>query len=96
MIRLWDFKNGDRIRLTDIDGDVFICFVIDISDAEERTELDKQEHGITVCTEDGRYIEFYQSEIKSIELLKPKNAKVVTGDRTKPRRGSALRHAPAN
>ena len=40
----------------------------EVTDAEERSDEEQQETGITIeC--DGALIEFYQSEIKSIERL---------------------------
>jgi len=57
------------VRIIDIDGDVFEGSVTEVTDRGERSDLEKQEDGITIFTKDKRLIEFYISEIKSIELI---------------------------
>ena len=60
---------GDKVRVIDIDGDVFEGIVECITDSKERSDLEKQEIGIGIITNDGRHIEFYESEIKNISEL---------------------------
>jgi len=60
---------GDRVRVIDIDGDVFEGIVECVTDSEERSDLEKQEIGIGIVTFDGKHIEFYESEIKNVSKL---------------------------
>ncbi len=69
MTNVWKYAEAERIRITDIDGDMFEGKVTDVTDREERSDLEKQEDGITLWTDDNKLIEFYQSEIKLIEVL---------------------------
>ena len=54
--------------MIDTDGNIFIGEAEDITDASDRSEYEKKENGITLNV-DGRFIDFYQSEIASIEKL---------------------------
>ena len=55
--------------IVDIDGNEFIGEAQEVTDDEERSELEKPEIGITISTEKGNLIEFYVSEIKSIKKI---------------------------
>lgn len=72
MINLWQYQNAKKIRLTDVDGSVFVGYVSEITDAEEYMfdidDEDRYEDGITLKIGD-IFVEFMQSEIKSIEVL---------------------------
>lgn len=63
---------GDRVRLTDVDGDVFEGIVESVIALEERSDLEKPEDGIDIIVEDGRHIGFYESEISEIVVVKLK------------------------
>ena len=71
MINIWKYEIEDKLRITAVDDSVFEGYVIDITDVGERSDLEEQEDGISIATADGRHIEFYQSDIKNIELLPP-------------------------
>ena len=60
---------GDKVRVIDIDDDVFEGIVECVTDSEERSDLEKQEIGIGIIIGDGKHIEFYESEIKEIVLI---------------------------
>ena len=73
MINLWDYQEARKIRLVDVDDEVFIGYVIDITDAEEymydeTDDIENFEDGITLKIGE-KLIEFMQSEIKLIEVL---------------------------
>ena len=73
MINLWDYQEARKIRLVDVDDEVFIGYVIDITDAEEymydeTDDIENFEDGITLKVGE-KHIEFMQSEIKLIEVL---------------------------
>jgi len=69
MINIWSYEYRDKIKIICDDDTVFEGIVSDITAAEERSDLGRQEDGICIISEDGKYIEIYQSEIKSIERL---------------------------
>ena len=68
MINIWRYADANRIRLTDVDGNVYEGDVSCLTEVGERSDLEEQEDGITIWT-GGRLIEFMQSEIASIEAL---------------------------
>ena len=68
MINIWPFEYCGKVKLVDTDGNIFIGEAEDITDASDRSEYEKKENGITLNV-DGRFIDFYQSEIASIEKL---------------------------
>ncbi len=78
MISIWDYADSDRIRIIDIDGKEFVGTVADVTDAGERSDLEIPEDGIAIVTDDKRLIEFYLSEIKSIEVISKKAPKKST------------------
>ena len=69
MINIWDFKDAEIIRITDIEGDVFQGRIIDIIDVGEESE----DYGFgedSICISvNNRHIVFPQSEIKSIKVI---------------------------
>ncbi len=68
MIDLWKYEYGEKVKIVDIDNNVFVGMPQEVTDAEERSDEERQEIGITVeCG--GALIELFQSEKKSIEKL---------------------------
>jgi hypothetical protein len=57
---------GDKVRLIDIDDAVFDGIVESFNDIMDCSDLEPQEDGITIITNDGQHIGFYESEIKSV------------------------------
>ncbi|MBQ6264474.1 MAG: hypothetical protein IJK60_03405 [Clostridia bacterium] len=70
MTNLLLYEDCERIKITDIDGEVFEGYVTDVLCKEEQSDLCKQEDEISILTDDKRYLGFYQSEIKDIEIIK--------------------------
>lgn len=68
MINLWEYEYCGKVRVVDIDGNLFTGEALEVTDAGEHSELEKQEDGITIQS-NGKLIEFYQSEIVSIEKV---------------------------
>ena len=60
---------GDKVRIIDAEGDAFDGVVQCITSVEERSDLEIQEDGIGIITDDGRHIEFYQSEIAEVQII---------------------------
>ena len=63
MINLWKYEYGKKVK---IDNHVFVGMPQEVTDQDERTDEERQEIGITVDV-DGSLVEFFQSDIKSIE-----------------------------
>jgi hypothetical protein len=57
---------GDKVRLVDIDGEIFDGIVEHIVALEDRSDLENPEDGLDIILPDGRHIGFYESEIKSV------------------------------
>ena len=70
MINLWKYSDCEIIRITDVEDKVFEGAVTDVLDSEEQSDLEKQEDSIGIFTKDKQFIVFFQSEIKSIEIIK--------------------------
>lgn len=68
MIDLWKYEYCGKVRIIDVDGKTFIGTAQEITDEEERSEEERQEIGITIES-GGVLIEFYRSDIKSIEKV---------------------------
>ena len=68
MIDLWKYQEAKKIKLTDVDDEVFVGTVLDVTDSSEYADEEIDEDGITIDI-DGRHIEFMQSEVKEIEIL---------------------------
>jgi len=66
MINWRNCTYGDKVRLVDVDGDVFDGIVSDVTEVQERSDLERQEDGICIIVADGRHIEFYENDIKSV------------------------------
>lgn len=67
MINIWNFVNSKKVKITDIDGDIFIGNVICVMDTEENGS---DEDDITIQVDKDKIIGFVQSEIKKIEDIK--------------------------
>lgn len=73
MINLWQYQDAEKIKIIDADGQEFIGYIDEITDAEEymyddREETSNFEDGITLVI-GKELVEFMQSEIKSIEII---------------------------
>lgn len=68
MFDLWEFEYAGKVKIGDTDGRVFIGDAQEITDESERSDIEARELGITIASQ-GKLIEFFQSEIKSIEKL---------------------------
>lgn len=68
MINIWKFEYCGKVKIIDIEGNEFVGEAQEITDESERSEFEKQEDGITILSE-GNLIEFYQSEIRTIQKL---------------------------
>lgn len=66
-MELWEYA-GKRIRLTDIDGQVFEGDCTDYTPADEN-ESEKASIGIQTEPGAGFAYELYENEIKSIEVI---------------------------
>ncbi len=70
MINIWKYNAGDAVRITAITGEILEGRIECLTEAEERSDLERQEDGLGLDTYDGRHLEIYQSEVKDIEFLK--------------------------
>lgn len=77
MINIWDYYDAKKIKVTTTAGNTFEGYVVDFTDREERSDLEKQEDGVTIESADGQHIEFYQSEIAAIEEIRQPKAKAI-------------------
>ena len=68
MINLWQYEYCGKVKIVDKDGNLFIGDAQEVTDESERSEFENAEDGITILS-DGKLIEFYQSEIQSIESV---------------------------
>ena len=68
MINIWEYEYCGKVKIIDKDGNEFIGEAQEITDESERSEDEMQEDGITILSE-GKLIEFYQSEIQTIEKM---------------------------
>lgn len=69
MINVWDYQHANRIKITDIDGQVFTGKVVEVTDVEDESpDYGFGEDSITIEVE-GREISFPQSEILGIDIL---------------------------
>ncbi len=66
MIDFRDYNPGDTVRITCVDGEVLNGEITSLDDEEESG---LGEDGISIFTEDGRYIGIGKSEIESVEIL---------------------------
>ncbi len=69
-INIWKYEYKGKIKLTDVDGNIFIGDAGNVTDEEEQSADDNRpESSICIYTEDGKVIDFYESEIASIEKV---------------------------
>lgn len=68
MINLWEYEYCGKVKIVDVDGKMFTGDALEVTDSGERAESEKQEDGITIQS-NGMFIEFYESEIKTIEKV---------------------------
>ena len=68
MINIWEYEYCGKVKVIDNDGNEFIGEAQEVTDESERDDEEEREDGITISS-DGKLIEFYQSEIKSIEMI---------------------------
>ena len=66
MINVWDYANAKKVKITNIDKDVFIGRVVCVMDTEENGE---NEDDITIQVDKNTIIGFFPSEIKNIEVI---------------------------
>ena len=69
MVNIWDYKDCDTIEITDTDGNVFKGRIVDITDADEKSDLEEYEDSITIKVDENN-IEFLQSEIAEITIIR--------------------------
>jgi len=72
MINIWNYTIGDNLKIIDNKDIIITGHVEAITDIEERSDLERQEAGIYIITDDGRHIEIYESEIKEILITAKK------------------------
>ena len=68
MIDLWKYEYCGKVKIVDIDENIFIGEALEVTDKDEHSEEENQELGITVEV-NGTLIEFLQSDIKAIESI---------------------------
>lgn len=68
MVDSWKYEYGGKVKIVDIDENIFMGEALGVTDKDERSEEKGQEIGITVEI-DGALIEFLQSDIKVIESI---------------------------
>ena len=68
MIDLWKHEYGGKVKIMNSAGETFTGMAQEVTDVEERSDEERQEIGITINC-DGALVEFYQSEIESIEKI---------------------------
>lgn len=67
MINLWDYVNSRKVKIIDIDGNIFEGSVVCVTDSEEN---ETDEDDIAIQIDEYTIVGFYQSEIRSIENVK--------------------------
>lgn len=68
MINIWNYEYCGKVKIIDMDGKEYIGTAQEVTDDGDRSDEERQEIGITIeC--DGKLIEFYQSDIKSIDIV---------------------------
>lgn len=48
MINLWKYEYGEKLKIIDSDNNVFVGMAQDVTDAEERSDEERQETVITI------------------------------------------------
>lgn len=69
MVNIWDYKDCDTIEIIDTDGNVFKGSIVDITDADEKSDLEEYEDSITIKVDENN-IEILQSEIAEITIIR--------------------------
>lgn len=67
MVDVWNYVNSKKVKITDIDGEIFVGDVVCVMDSEENGT---NEDDITIQINKETIIGFSQSEIESIEDMK--------------------------
>ncbi len=63
MINLWKYEYGEKVKIIDVDNNVFVGMAQEVTDEEERSDEERQETGITIeC--DGALIEFNFTRVR--------------------------------
>ena len=73
MINLWKYQEAKKVKIIDVDGEEFIGYVDEITDAEEymydeNEDKNDFEDGITLRIGES-LVELMQSEIKTIQII---------------------------
>lgn len=68
MIDIWKYKDLNKIILTDVNNTSYKGQIVELIDADEKSDLEEQEDSIVLAVE-GKQIEFLQSEIKAIQVI---------------------------
>ena len=68
LINIWKYQDADKVIITDIDNKMYIGNVVEVIDAEEKSDIEKSEDSIVIDIS-GTHIEFLQSEIKVISSV---------------------------
>ena len=68
LINIWDFEDCNIVEIIDIDGNSYVGRVVDVTDIEDKSDLEEQEDSITILVNQS-HIEFLQSEIKEIRKI---------------------------
>ena len=68
MVNIWDFSDCNIVEIIDTDGNSFVGKIIDITDAEDKSDLEEYEDSITIKVGQN-HIEFLQSDISKITIV---------------------------
>lgn len=68
MVNVWDFSDCNIVEIIDTDGNSFVGKIIDITDAEDKSDLEEYEDSITIKVGQN-HIEFLQSDISKITIV---------------------------
>lgn len=66
MINLWEYEYCGKVKIEDVNGNIFVGNAQNVVDSGERSDLERDGDSIIIST-DGKLIEFYSDEIKNIE-----------------------------
>lgn len=66
MINLWKYEYCGKVKIEDMDGNIFVGNAQNVVDSEERSDLERNGDSIIISS-GGKLIEFYVDEIRSIE-----------------------------
>ncbi len=68
MVNVWNFSDCNIVEIIDTDGNSFVGKIIDITDAEDKSDLEEYEDSITIKVGQN-HIEFLQSDISKITIV---------------------------